>query len=400
MAGLIVLIFILGTAAYLYLKSNLADSLIQIIITLCAAVTAFAWFEALANVLIGKGLNVSAIAPWAQSLSFLLLFIITFVVLRVIAAKLTHEKIDLGLWPERIGRVVCGIFQGLLFAGILLTAMALAPLSNKLPYQRFAQSNPDAETPAGALFNADAFVTGWFNIISGGSLSGKRSFATLHADFLDQTFLNRHKFSKKLAIVSPRDAVKVPAKNAVWLAPAGMQSADPNVPLTDKSAHQLVIARLGIKLVALRQAGTFTLSQLRMICKAKGDDEEPYAGRGKTVFPLGYIQTANRLRTKRLDEQITAEDAVSDDDSVWIDFAFYIPNDSVPVLLGFKQNNIFSLPPLTTADQAPEAVPFIESMYRKPETSEDTEHEPLIEAGRSRQETNETLSPDDTDSNL
>jgi hypothetical protein len=412
MAGLIVLIFILGCAAYLYLKSDLASSLIQILITLCAAITAFAWFEALANVFIGRGLKVSSIAPLAQSLSFLLLFIITFAVLRIIAGWLIHEKINMSLWAERIGRVVCGIFQGLLFAGILLTAMAMAPLSNKLPYQRFAQSNPNAEKPAGVLFNADGFVTGWFNIISSGSLSGKRSFATIHADFLDQTFLNRHKFSKKLSIVSPRNAIEVPAKNALWHAPAGLQSADPNLPLTAKSAHQLVIARLGIKLVALRQVGTFTLSQVRMICKAKGDDEEPFAGRGKTVYPLGYIQTANHLRTKRLDEQITAEDADSDDDSVWVDFAFYVPNDSVPVLIEFKQNSILKLPPLIPADQAPKAVPFIESIYRKKEepietdetpSPNDTEPASLIEAVESEQEsaeTDETPSPDDTDSDL
>ncbi|MHC4411724.1 MAG: CvpA family protein [Planctomycetota bacterium] len=404
MAGLIVLIFILGCAAYLYLKSTLADSLIQIIITLCAAITTFAWFEALANVFISRGPNVSAKAAWAQPLSFLLLFIITFAVLRIIAGWLIHEKIDLGLWPERVGRVVCGIFQGLLFAGILLTALALAPLSNKQPYQRFAQSNPNAESPSGALFNADGFVTGWFNTISSGSLSGKKSFATLHADFLDQTFLNRHKFSKKLLIVSPHNAIKIPAKNALWHAPAGLQSADPNSPLTTKSAHQLVIARIGIKLVALRQAGTFTLSQLRMICKAKGDDKEPFAGRGKTVFPIGYIQTANHLRTKRLNDQITAELSDPNDDSVWIDFAFYIPNDSVPVLIEFKQNNIFKLPPLIPADQAPEPVPFIESIYRKQEeptetletpSPNDTEPAPLIEAVEREQETpetNETLS--------
>jgi hypothetical protein len=409
MANLIVLIFILGSSAYLYLKSDLARSLMQIIITLCAAITAFAWFEALANVFIGRGPRVPAKAAWTQPLSFLILFIVTFAVLRIIAGWLIHEKIDLGLWPERIGRVVCGIFQGLLFAGILLTALAMAPLSNKQPYQRFNPSNPNAEKPARVLFNADGFVTGLFNIISSGSLSGKKSFATLHADFLDQTFLNRHKFSKKLSIVSPSNAITVPAKNAIWHAPATLRSADPNSPLTAKNAHQLLIARVGIRKVALRKVGTFTLSQLRMICKAKGDDKEPLAGRGKAVYPLGYIQTANHLRTKRLNDQITVQSSDPNENVIWVDFAFYVPNNSVPVLIEFKQNNILKLPPVIPADQAPEAVPFVEP--KPPEQEEpfdtpfpgDMESEPPIEAMEREQETAETddtPSPNDTDSDL
>jgi len=43
----------------------------------------------------------------------------------------------------------------------------------------------------------------------------------------------------------------------------------------------------------------------------------------------------------------------------WIDFAFYVPNDFVPVFLAFKQNSIVQLPPPALAEQAPAAAPFV-----------------------------------------
>ncbi len=182
MASLIVVLIILSCAAYQYLKGTLVKSSAAVIITICASVVAFAYFELLANVFISRGDNSRfvSIAPWAQTLSFVLLFVLAFAILRTIAAQLMRHPVDLGLWPERIGRITCGILLGLILSGLLLTALAMAPLSNKYPYQRFDASRPDAERPNRVLLNTDGFATGWFGMISSGSLSGKRSFATLH----------------------------------------------------------------------------------------------------------------------------------------------------------------------------------------------------------------------------
>ena len=181
MTSVLTVLIILGCAAYLYLKGTFVRAFATVIITICASVVAFGYFELLANVFISRIILVT----WAQPLCFLLLFILAFAILQTIAVQLTHQPVDLGTLAERIGRVVCGLLSGLIISGLLLTVLAIAPLSNSTPYQRFDAYKPDTEKPNKALFNADGFATGWFSIISRGSFSGKRSFAALHPNVLE-----------------------------------------------------------------------------------------------------------------------------------------------------------------------------------------------------------------------
>jgi hypothetical protein len=201
MGSLLVVLIILGCAAYQYRKGTLVKSFAVVITSICAGVVAFGYFELLANVFISREI----LAPWAHPLSFVLLFILAFAVLQTIAAQLTRQSVDLGPLPERIGRVVCGIFLGLIISGLLLTAAAMAPIPAKYPYQRFDETSPDPKKPSKVLLNADGFVTGCFNIISSGSFSGKKSFATLHPAFIDQLFLNRLEQSEKEKDTTERD---------------------------------------------------------------------------------------------------------------------------------------------------------------------------------------------------
>ena len=378
-ANLVVVLIIAGCVAYQYLKGTLVKAFAMIIVTICASIVAFGFFEALAGLFIsGRDSSFKFLPPpWMQMLSFVLLFLFTFAGLQTLAEYLTRQQVDLGLWPERIGRVVCGIFLGLILSGILFTALALAPLPNKYPYQRFEQGRPDAENPNKPLLNPDGFATGWFSIISNGSLSGKRSFATLHPAFLDQLFLNRHNIDDNVPLVTSSQAIKVPAKNAAWYAPEGIKDQDDN-PVQPKSVHNLMFLRVGIKRTAVRDAGTFTLSQLRLICKTKRTTENPLAGKGKNIYPIGYLIAANKIQIKRLNEVITvtSSDFQSDASERWIDFAFHVPNDSVPVLVEFKQNCVVQVSPPVTAEQAPPPAPFIPTSEREKQKDTAEPNEP------------------------
>lgn len=366
MAGLVVVLIILGCVAYQYLKGTLVKAFATIIITICASVVAFGYFELLANVFVSRSDNSRflSIVPWAQSLCFVLLFVLTFGILHIIAALLTRRPVDLGLYAERIGRVVCGIFLGLILSGLLLTALAMSPLPNKYPYQRFDQTSPDTERPDKVLLNADGFATGWFSIISRGSFSGKKSFATLHPNFIDQLFLNRHNVADDVSIVTSSQAIEVPRIRETppyWLAPEDTKDSDGN-PL-QKSRHNLTIVRVGIKRSSLKtdaivNGGTFTLSQLRLICTQQPYAENPLAGKGKNVYPIGYVTTDGQIQKKRLTDQIKLKRDDFDDRAKWIDFAFYVPDNFRPVLIEFKQNSIAELPPPVGSDQAPPPIPF------------------------------------------
>ena len=361
MANLLVVLIVLGCVAYQYLKGTLVKSFTTIIITICAGIVAFGYFEPLANVFVSRSGNGRwpSLVLWAQTLSFVLLLVLAFAILQTIAAQLTRRPVDLGLLPERIGRIVCGIFLGLIISGLLLTALVMAPLSNKYPYQRFDRAAPDTEKPDKVLFNADGFVTGWFSIVSSGSFSGKRSFAVLHPSFLNQTFLNRHKVADGIPIITDSQAIEVPSKKAAWPAPEGLSDST-GKPIPSKGGHNLTIVRVGIKRKAIKSAGKFTLSQLRLVCKQKDDVKNPLAGKGKNIYPVGYLKTANQLQIKRLNDEIKLERADFKGQVKDIDFAFYVPNDFVPVLVEFKQNSIAQVPRPVAADQAPPAASFIQ----------------------------------------
>jgi len=237
----------------------------------------------------------------------------------------------------------------------------MAPLATKYPYQRFDHLNPDAEKPNKVLLNADGFATGWFNIISEGSFSGKRSFATLHPAFLDQVFLNRHKVADGVSITTEPDAIEVPAAKAVWPAPDGLKNSDGR-PISPRTGQDLTIVRVGMTDKAIKAGGTFTPSQLRLVCKQKDPSRQtknPLAGRGKNIYPVGYLKTASRLQEKKLSDRIKLERGDLEGRVKYIDFVFYIPNGFVPVLVEFKQNCLAQLPSPVTTEEAPPPAPFI-----------------------------------------
>lgn len=365
MGSLLVLLAILGCAAYQYLKGTLAKAFATIIICFCACAVAFGFFEPLATLAIshaGDG-RLASLIPWAHSLCFVLLFILVFAALQTIATQLMRQPIDLGLWPERIGRVVCGVILGVIISGVLLTSLAMAPLPNKYPYQRYDERNPDAQTPSKVLLNADGFAAGWFGMISNGSfraIRNGRSFATLRPDFPEQLFLNRTNIADGIPIVTRTQAIEVPGKNGAWFAPEDIKNSEDKPVPTTKSGHHLIIVRVGLKGTAAADASQFTPSQLRLICKRKSNSEDALTGKGKNIYPIGYLKAANQLQEKKLNDLIKIDRSSFTESVKWIDFAFYVPADFVPLVVEFKLNNIAEVPPPVSADQAPPAVPFIE----------------------------------------
>jgi hypothetical protein len=352
MGSLLVVLIILGCAAYQYFKGTFVKSFIVIVISICASLVAFGFFELLAGLLVGRKI----LPQWAPLLSFILLFVLAFAVLQTIAVQLTRKPVDLGFLPERIGRVICGILTGLIISGVLLTAVAMAPISAKYPYQRFDETSPDPESPNRVLLNADGFAAGWFSVISSGSFSGKRSFAVLHPDFLGQLFLNRQVAGVPIVTVS--DAIEIP-RQAVWPAPEGLKDLNGNlIPSKNQRGDNLTIVRIAILYFSLGTTSAFTPAQLRLICKQKDGDVAALSGKGINIYPVGYIKAAGQLQLKNLTDRIglTKDDFITS--KKVIDFAFYVPEGFVPVLIEFKQNSINQLPPPIAADQAPPAEPF------------------------------------------
>ena len=357
MASLVMLVIIVAAAAILYVKGTLVQGLTLVFNALLASLVSFAFFETLATLLTKYA---SGLAAWSQMISFLLLFILVLAVLQTVAMQLGKEKVDLGLWPERVGRVVCGIILGYTITGNLLLALGTSPLPSNLPYARFAERNPDPAKPNKPVFSPDGFVTSLFGTVSKGSLAAMgepQSFAVLHADYLDHLYLNRLKGAQNAPLTTSTPALSISTQTSVWEAPTELRDTEGQaVPV--RGGENLMLVRVGIKKSALKDAGQFTLSQLRLICVPKGSSDSPLAGQGQAVFPVGYIGAGGRLERKSLDTLITIKSSDVPDRVRDIDFAFYVPNQLVPALIGFKNNNLEKVSRIVSGEDVPQPVPF------------------------------------------
>lgn len=376
MASIAILIIILGCGVLQFLKGTAVRAFASIIVSICALIAAFSFFEFLAGLIISRADKGSAISivNLAQPISFALLFVIFFAGLQTLVIYLTRERVDLGLWPERIGRAVCGLILGFIVSGVLITALAMAPLPAKYPYERFDPTSPKPKDPKKVLLNTDGFVTNLFSIVSGGSFSGKRSFAVLHPDYLDQVFLNR--IQKDVSILtSSAPAISIPFDKAVWPASDAIKTQIDdlnskgelnNSPGKPSGAYVPLIVRVGIKRNALKNedkvsAGRFTASQLRLICKRSTEIQESLSGTAINVYPVGHLRSQNQI-------QVTTEiqldnNSFGDAPAREIDFVFCVPNQVTPVLVEFKLNSVAqiqSVAILKDSSEAPQPSTFFQ----------------------------------------
>jgi hypothetical protein len=98
-----------------------------------------------------------------------------------------------------------------------------------------------------------------------------------------------------------------------------------------------------------------------LICKQQSDDQNPFTGKGENIYPIGYMIDLDTLQKKRLNEvvKVTSSDFEENSRVRWIDFAFYVPADSEPILLEFKQNCLVQLPKSKKDEEPPQPIPFV-----------------------------------------
>lgn len=356
MVSLVMLAIMAGCAVYLFLKGTLAQGIAMIFNALIAGFFAFGFYEMVAGYLIKYS---SGVAAWAHMIAFLVLFILVFAVLQAVAMQISKEKIDFGKLPEQIGRPVAGLVLGYLITGHVLVAAAMAPLPSKYPYPRFDERNPNPSSPNKPLLSPDGFVAGLFGTISKGGfgpIGEPKSFALLRAGFVDQLYLNRYG-GKEVPRMTATQAIDSPRKNGVWEAPDSLRDSE-NRPVSSQAGRNLMLVRAEIRKSAMKDASKFTLSQFRLICRPKTGEANALAGAGGAVYPVGYIGSGGRLETKSLAEVISIDAAKVPGDAVIMDLAFQVPTDQVPMLLAFKRNNVVQVSSPTSAEDAPQPVPF------------------------------------------
>lgn len=353
---LIVIIVILATVGFVYLKGSVVKVFLLLINGLISSTAAFAFFETAGRIILGYGYG----GQWVFGGSFIFIFILVFVLLNALANKFAPTDIYFGDFSDRAIRSFIAIFAGLVFAGVILIAAALMPIGTKWPYERFdpQDKNLRPDDPSKTLIlNADGFTTGLASWFSRGSMSGKKSFAVFHPDFLNEIHLNRIGEDKNNLTIAGTQAIQV---KAAWFPPAEILSASDNTPLSPGSGKKIVIVRAGLNSSKIKDGGVmtgdfsiaFTMGQVRLSCKSS-DSADNLTGSAEIVYPAGFIRNGNIAELKNITDEIKAVVADFSGGMKWYDFIFYIPADTVPVMLEFKLNAAAEIGRLVSGDKIP-----------------------------------------------
>jgi len=344
---LFVIVVILLTVSRFYLKGNVLTSFTNAFIAIFAAITSMGFYESIADILISKGKG----GQWAIPIMFIMLFALSFIVMKVIADLLIKTQVEFNAFIKAIVNIICGLITGVTIAGILLITFAMAPLPPKMPYERFTSNSGIIQltataNPKKAFMNIDGIVTNLFTWISKGSLSSSNSFALYRADFLDQLHLNHFKAKEESIAIANKECIVIP-KDGVKILDDGM-----------------TIVKIGIKSGDIEKGGAadpdgkvaVTLGQIRMICTKRSSDGIN-ASTGRVIYPQNYL--AKNVKEKdtppSLSRVITFERkafvASPHGRVAWLEVAFDVPTGYTPTLLQFKHNVIVKLPkPRTEQD--------------------------------------------------
>jgi len=343
-----IIIIILLTMAYFYLKSPLLTSIVTVFAAIIAVLVAFNFYEAVAEQLLSRGHG----GQWAQPICFLLLFVITLVLLRAICDQIVGAGIEFGSIPKLVMAVICGFIVGFIISGALIVVLTMSPLSPSMPYERFpiegVKLDNTGRVRSHKSLMADSFVCGLFSFASKGSLSSKKSFGVYHADFLDQLHINRRNAGEErggVPIITGKKSIIVPSKN-------GMRVTE----------DEFTIVRVGVKPGPIKKDGaglgtssiSLTPGQIRLVCKKKAEAADT-RGSAIAIYPLRYQWAGMEVRGRQdedpkvdLDEKIALDSKQfiekAAGKAAWMDFSFKVPSGYQGTLLEFRNNAVVKLP--------------------------------------------------------
>jgi len=358
MTTAIILIVILLTLAYFYLKCPVMGSFSTLIATVFATVITLSYYETIADLFISRGYG----ADWTLTGCYVIVFVLGLAIFRTLADMLVGGNIDLGKPAKVIASLVCGLMTGVLFSGNFLIAMGLMPVQNKIAYTRFPADKPIVQSsPALPILNVDGFVIGLYSWLSRGAMASDKSFSVVGADFLTKCHLNRYRVNDGAQMIASRKSLVLPPKAQkplrLWTVP-------------DKGS--LAVLRVGISAKSIVDGGAgspvkFSMAQLRLICKL-ADQADTLRGKGIAVWPEGLLKNGTFV-AKRLEDMVDENETLGVKDRIlWIDAAFKVPDGQVPVAFQFKQNVMADLVGIAPTPTSAEIEQGLNADEKKPET--------------------------------
>jgi hypothetical protein len=202
--SLVVALMVILIAAF-WAYQGFFSSIIMFFEAVVALMTAFAFFEQV------HGLWAGSIGPGiGLPLAFMLLFLATLVLTRVLTDKLIPGNVVFPLSMERAGGAVCGFFTGMILVGAALIAIQMLPIgSSVLGFERLQGGDQGPPTGKNFLLKPDAFVVGLANMLSDDRFGGGNPLAYAKPDYLMDLYSVRATPQTEARHVIPEDSLEV-----------------------------------------------------------------------------------------------------------------------------------------------------------------------------------------------
>ncbi|MGC4031871.1 MAG: CvpA family protein [Tepidisphaeraceae bacterium] len=322
-----IIVIILGVT-YMHYLQGAFTSAISMACALAATLVAFGYYENAIDAMTQNGF-----ADFAGGASLIMIFTVTYAVLRVIADIAVPGNIGLQLYVEKVGSVVFGFIAAMLGAGVFATAVQMMPVGAAVagysPYE--IKSDRDvavpntltgrqrgtdtkitdelaADTfegpPGGMLLPADHIVLNIVKTASAGSFSGSQSFSAIHPELTTEAFAARlgpDRSGKHVILNTAKQPDNV-SVDGIFTIKGTPKALDTEVPeIRDKRAN-----------LAFKPSNSDTLVVIRAVFKDAGTDKDnilrlpPAAARlvidDKTYYPIGSMETRSVIGLSRLDD--------------------------------------------------------------------------------------------------
>ncbi len=173
---------------------GLYSGMLNVACAVFALAVAFGYWEALDGLLAGTfHLHPSYTGPLALGL----LFLVTLIALRLLADNFLRGNVRVPMYVDWGGGAVCGFLYGQIVIGVTVLALLMLPWGGRIMlFSRYERAPDDRVDDTGRVefqrralwLRSDEFAVGLFKLLSGGSLGGNTSFASVYPDFTQWVF--------------------------------------------------------------------------------------------------------------------------------------------------------------------------------------------------------------------
>ena len=341
--------------AYIQMKTGFFSSLIMAMCCLVAALVAVGYFDGVA---MASGL-MEHLPDVATAVSLSILFIVTLLSMRCLLDKIISVDVLFGLWVNRVGASIFGLFSGTVIVGICVMILQMCPLApDALGYQPYTDDLADGDRMF--PFEPERVVDRLIQVATTGGLRGPTPFTDHHDNLLREAYCNRNDAGQE----GRRDA---PTGTFDFLEAYNYDNikmiAKPPLPRPEGMKRIVVRVTIGEAAAGTGQPPWWRLpaTQFKLTCRT--GEQGPIAN----YYPIAYLykekvtrlvfqvrsapevdgrlQVAQLIVMRPVTSGQTARGGMSDDKKqsstnlrLVVDWVYSIPQDATPTAITFRSH--------------------------------------------------------------